>query len=236
MAYFKRQAPPDYVENAAVMTMAQLSFHYSASDEIIRRWNKEHGIVPKRTRRPDMPEDFPENAHLTNRELVELYPGTGTHHYHQWRKALGKQKGPKKPEEYIPKDFTAKIGAMLRSEAAQHFGVSNTTIKSWCDKTGVHHKVYDERHKRVALRIKKAKERQERMRPNPHDIYSVAANILRRERFIVSPCNKDGNYHQCGNYWRVGNIMVTSEELLERAKRHDKGGLLEQAGVQTHRV
>jgi transposase len=236
MEYKKRPAPDDFIQKCEEMTLEQITFHYVVGVNTIRRWSDETGSKPTRTKKPDMPVDFASKAHLPNKELVLLYPGTGTHHYHQWRKTLGMSKGPKKPEDYIPKDFAQVVPSLLRSEAAQHYGVSTTTIKSWCDKSGIHHKVYDERHKKMAVRLKKAKERQERMRPNPHDIYSVAANILRRQRFIVSPCNSKGEYHQCGNHWRVGNNMLTSEELLIRAKRHDKDGLLEQAGVQTDRI
>lgn len=68
---------------------------------------------------------------------------------------------------------------------------------------------------------------EERAKPNNETrrssiVYDIAANTLRRERFLVNPCTQYGKYSVNGKFWRVGRNILTPDELLEKAARYDK--------------
>ena len=119
----------------------------------------------------------------------------------------------------IPTDFADKARVMTKAELQKHYGVRwNGTIDRWLKDVGVQAKQY----------IPKANPIHAMGRPKPSfqvtkqkDDYEVAADTLRRQRFLVNRCNQDGSYNLTGLYWRVGRNVITASELIQKASRYE---------------
>jgi len=119
----------------------------------------------------------------------------------------------------IPDDFAQMARGMTRAELQRHYGVKwSGTIERWLKDVGVEPKQY----------IAKANPIHAMGRPKPSfqvskqkDDYEVAADTLRRQRFLVNRCNQDGSYNLTGKYWRVGRNVITASELIEKAARYE---------------
>lgn len=51
-------------------------------------------------------------------------------------------------------------------------------------------------------------------------MFDEAADALRRERFVVFRCDDRGRADQKGEFWRLGNTLLTPDELLQRAEKY----------------
>ncbi len=58
------------------------------------------------------------------------------------------------------------------------------------------------------------------LRIRASSIYDEAAGVIQRERFAVYRCEDNGKANPNGKFWRVGNVVLTPDELLERAERY----------------
>lgn len=54
----------------------------------------------------------------------------------------------------------------------------------------------------------------------PRSIWDDAADVLRSERWIVYRCDEKGSANPKGMYWRMGNVILTPDDLLMRADRY----------------
>lgn len=50
----------------------------------------------------------------------------------------------------------------------------------------------------------------------------AAVGNLRRNGWIVHLCNERGAYDPKGKLWRVGNLVLTEDQLIERAAKYER--------------
>lgn len=119
----------------------------------------------------------------------------------------------------IPSDFAQMAAVMTKADLQKHYRVMwSGTIDRWLKDTGTQAKQY----------IPKANPIHAMGRPKPSfqlskqkNDYEVAADTLRRQRFLVNRCNEDGSYNLNGKYWRVGRNVITADELMHKASRYE---------------
>ncbi len=58
------------------------------------------------------------------------------------------------------------------------------------------------------------------IRDKPRSIWDDAADVLRAERWAVFRCDEKGKADQKGRYWRAGMVILTPDDLLQRADRY----------------
>lgn len=123
---------------------------------------------------------------------------------------------PPAPRRPVPDCFKERVRISYLNDLSRYYKASEKTVRRWLAEVGM------KPGKSVARRgLDKAG------RPYvasvsgfaSKSIYDEAADTLRRERWIVYRCTHKGAYLKKGNYWRVGNLVITPEELLERAER-----------------
>lgn len=51
-------------------------------------------------------------------------------------------------------------------------------------------------------------------------MFDYAADVIRAERYAVFRCREAGAYDENGEFWRVGNGVLTPDQLLQRADRY----------------
>ncbi len=119
---------------------------------------------------------------------------------------------PKRP---APIDFAEFANGKERSVLAAHYRASWGTINRWLDETSVE-AVVRPTGTREKLKIVPA--------PLPRATalqFDVAADTLRRNRWVVYRCDDRGKFCEQGNFWRVGNVVCDESELLHRAARYE---------------
>lgn len=191
LAVRRKEQPADFAELCDTMTRTLLAKHYGVSYGTLLRWFDEHSSRLKRT---------------------GFYRG---HH--------------KRP---VPDDFAQLAPTMTHTKLRQHYGVDGTALRRWLAEAGVSPAVYvarrrpDTAERNRERRKGKAPARYHRgpqvvamdsRRWSPVDL---AADVLRRERWVVYRCDEKGVAKPEGLFWRVGNVVCDGDELLARAARY----------------
>lgn len=217
--------PDDFAEMATHMTVDEAALHYRVNKDIIKRWRKEAGIVKQVGPKVVMPEDFEQNAHMTIEELAFHYPLIPKHYFSSWRKKLGIKARTRSRHTKIPADFAEIAPKITRNQACQRYGVGGKTVRLWEQSTGSFCMSADiARQERAAAKMRPVK-----LSSAKAEICEKAMSLLRKERWIVFPCNADGAFEHCNTHWRVGRLVLTFEEMILKAKRYDKQGILSDA-------
>ena len=184
-----RAIPADFAAVAPTMNCHVLTIHYKARPDVIHRWAKEAGVTLLAGR---VPRQVPPN----------------------WAELCA--------------DNTA---TAIKRQLVCDYG----TIRRWARETGIFPKPAPKGPQLGSARqAKRPPTRAFPSRPgNPdwyakgtfqHDnrtktIWDDAADVLRAERWAVHRCSDKGRYDEKGRFWRVGNVVVTPDELLQRAER-----------------
>jgi choline dehydrogenase-like flavoprotein len=122
----------------------------------------------------------------------------------------------------VPIDFMAVAPTLLKKDLIAHYGTHQTVVNRWLRETGAHTK------SRWADDVKPPPPpRQRQVRPpiTPRPAApktgraEEAAQYLRRYTFVFR-CHSGGCAAQNGLFWRYGNTVLTTAELIARAKRH----------------
>ena len=115
----------------------------------------------------------------------------------------------------MPADFELVAPGKSKNQLMQIYRTSYPALGRWLDQAGISATSYV-RPKRAAVPAARANLPVQRNRT----LHDFAADALRRERFMVNPCNDKGGYDRGGQYWRVGYSILTPDELLVRAAKY----------------
>lgn len=115
-----------------------------------------------------------------------------------------------------PADFTTIAPSKTKTGLMAHYTATAPVIQRWLDESGVSASRYVPSGN---SRIGKAHSLPAFVKVK--SFYDEAADTLRRERFVVYRCDERGRYAERSDLWRVGNRVLTGDELLERAARYE---------------
>lgn len=168
-----------------------------------------------------VPDDFLQVAPGKTQNWLKQHYRTSTKCVVRWQNETGveKSKGtppPPKPKREAPEDLAEVARSRYLHEIIKYYRTSEKVLRRWMRETGI------KPGKRLAKNtleragqpwVSKLTDMRQK------NIYDEAADELRRHRWIVYRCTHKGVYARKGGYWRVGQIVCTPEELLERADR-----------------
>lgn len=158
--------------------------------------------------RRSIPSDYAEmRAKYSARRLCSHYGAGGTT-IARWDREIGLVSN--RPKMPAPPDFLESAPFMSKVEMRRKWAVSKTTLERWLADAGIRPQVRKTVFNstwRAALPIVQR-----------HTEYDLAADYLRKFG-PVSKCHKSGEWSLSGEFYRVGAIVRTKDELLEMAAR-----------------
>lgn len=224
-----RSIPDDFAEVALRLerSTGRIQGHYGAGQATVTRWMREAGIPMRGDNKRLIPADFTEVAPTMCVNALAKHYRADDKTIKRWLSqtgicaAQGNQGGRRGTPP--PLDF-AEIAPTLGLVAlSKHYGISHKTIKRWMNETGVkakphvpHERSQPKRKFNRVVRIRPGDFQISRTRVTT--IYEDAANVLRAYTAVYR-CNERGGFDVKGKFWRAGNIILTPDELLERAAR-----------------
>lgn len=175
-----------------------------------------------------VPADFAEKAAtMCAMKLADHYR-CGRLTMNRWIAETGIQ--PAAPVRFrpVPADFATLAPNMTKVDLARHYGCARETVRRWLKESGVQSLVFD----RVPPPVNPPR-RLGNVVPTRgksglfhgvkvSSIYDEAAATLQRERWVVYRSDEDGKANGSGRFWRMGNLVVTPDELLRRAARYER--------------
>ena len=223
MSRYRRPMPDDFAEVSTKLSVRAMRGHYVAGEHTIVRWLREIG---KRRGGPPrsmpVPDDFVELAAKHHAEHLKRHYDVSGNVIARWVRMSGVKpvSGTKRSP---PADFAEVAPTMTRSAMLRHYRADIRTINRWCEETGVQARQWIKNNPPRSWRTDMSPTRSRvgagLQITRTVSIYDLAADTLRRERWAVYRCTEKGKADFKGNFWRVGNIVCTPEELLERAAR-----------------
>lgn len=205
-------------------------------------WNAYCRTYHKDTKGPEKrvpvppPHDLREMAKAMNKTMLRQHYGIGEDRLETWLRETGvvPAKGLCIRRRHLPDDFAEIAPSMSQMALSKLYKVDWTTIKRWKEEAGVETMDPNELRRRNLRR-----EPQQNNRLPSHSfvfkgssaipvvrdsrlftLYDQAADELRRNRWAVHRCDDRGRYCEKGKLWRVGNVICTPDELLQRAARY----------------
>lgn len=169
-----------------------------------------------------IPHDFLQMHEAMPRYKLATHYRASTRTVQQWIKKLRIERhsrGAAWNRREVPHDWVSLAPTMLKSELAEHYRASTIVMDRWIEETGVQPKPYVRKGDANSI-CKMGRGTRKLAEVRLKSIYDEAADVLRRERFIVSRCNEKGVFDHAGEYWRVGWTVCTGDELLQRAARY----------------
>jgi hypothetical protein len=137
--------------------------------------------------------------------------------------------GEKAVKRPAPDDFAARHAEMSIVKLAKHYQASPTAVMRWVQETGIGraagvkiaHAVQFAKSKASFGTIVSAGSRTGAIDRPRRDVSRAgqAADYLRHFGPVVR-CDERGRYAENGTYWRRGSIVLTAEEVIERAERN----------------
>lgn len=233
-----RPMPADFAEVAHRLERrtGEIQTHYKAGQATVYRWFAEAGIPLLGSNRRPVPNDFAQVAPTLCLSALSKHYQTSDMVVRRWCKNTGinparaTNRGGKAPRP-APADFARVAPTMSINALSAHYKINARGIKRWIEETGVASKPYiasppKPRERRVSnpgAMSKMGRVNGSKLAPiRVKSIYDEAADVLRRERFLVNRCNERGGYDPQGKFWRVGWSTCTPDELLVRAARYER--------------
>lgn len=223
-----RPIPEDFAALAPTMFEDDLRRHYAVGSVALRRWINDAGIKTLGSQPAPIPEGFAEAAKTCSRaKLGEMF-GLGRKGVASLLERLGIEAATyTTPATPIPDDFTDVAQTLRVMELVDHYGVTKSVVTRWLKVSGISAAKHKPQPKPQPKRQVQPPPRgmrlqQHKTRPSffPTRNYSpteAAADVL-RSRVPVYRCDAIGRYQQSGDWWRVGNAVVDSDELIARAE------------------
>lgn len=222
-----RPMPDGFAQVAYEYGLKQLARQFNAGQVVIIRWRNELGSADPRKISDDPPTDLKQLIGKLNKTQLQKHYGVGESRLNKWLKAAGISSVPRlyPHRRIVPADFAEVAPTMPQTALARHYKADWTTIKRWCDEAGVSPAVPDfswnvNRSPIRSVRNMTWKAPVVRYDARQITMYDEAADTLRRERFVVFRCGPTGKYLEKGLHWRVGNVVCTPDELLQRAAKY----------------
>lgn len=184
------------------------------------------------SRRRPMPADFPQVApHLRFNALLDRYKA-GASAVYRWLKEAGVECQHGQKLRPVPADFAEQCAELTKVQLQAHYRAHSDCVRRWLTEAGLSAKSYV-----APARPEKCRAALPKSSPRPQilnqmgqrnlvlrdarikSIWDEAADTLRAERWTVFRSNERGAYCEKGQHWRVGNVVITPDELLLRAER-----------------
>lgn len=228
MSRYKRPMPDDFAEVSAKQSVKAMRSHYIAGERTITRWlaeiGKSRGGPP---RSMPVPDDYAELAAKYHAEHLKRHYDVSGNVIERWTRDSGIKpvSGVKRAP---PADFAQVAPTMTRSAMMGHYKADIRTITRWCEETGVQARQWANntppppRSWRPNMSPTRSRVDYGLSITRTISIYDQAADTLRRERWAVYRCTEKGRQDEAGTFWRVGNVVCTPAELLERAARAER--------------
>lgn len=171
-----------------------------------------------------MPYDFHEmSKRLVTRENLMNHYQCGWNAVRRWLAELGEPIRPSKNGKPIPANWEKIAPTMHKAALQDYYNVHPSVINRWIALTGVEvgappkPKVPQRNHFSLAPTGGRGLQY---IPTRTYGIHDMAADEIRRQRFAVHRCDERGRYQEDGPMWRVGIMVLTPDELLERAERY----------------
>lgn len=134
----------------------------------------------------------------------------------------------------VPDQWAELCAAHTIAELVVKLDADRKVIMRWAAETGIEPKPYVRkgRNTRADSRFFHRKTKQAknlgqmggglvvRHDNRARSIFDDAADVLRVERWIVYRCDEKGRANPKGMYWRLGQVILTPDELLMRADKY----------------
>lgn len=219
-----RPMPADFAE-VAWLSQSYLCPRYKTGSETIARWRRELGGEDPRKAMLQPPADFVEQAGHRNLTQLCAHYHVGERRVKSWAKRAGVQIKLylSLARRGVPDDFAECAAMMSRRALCRYYRAEIETVKRWLSETGINAMVYvppqpTPRNPRPFVFGGHARTRQTSdMRQT--SMFDEAADTLRRH-FVVFRCDDRGRADQKGEFWRLGNTLLTPDELLQRAEKY----------------
>ena len=182
-----------------------------------------------------LPDDFMTVAPTMAIKDLQRHYATNHRTIKRWFRQSGAQHcNPHKHTQEVPADFADNAKVLTITQLRKHYGGGHKKIERWLNLLGI------EPLRAVHPGPKKRADTPQRHRPATHNInrmgtsyigivdrgirtrsiHDEAADVLRRERWVVYRSTDKGRADHKGEFWRVGNTVLTPDELLQRAERY----------------
>lgn len=216
-----RPMPENFAENAW-LPHKELTQRYNAGGDTISRWRKELGGENPRSA---IPADFAEQVDRSNLSQLMTHYCVGEQRIKSWAKRAGIQikMNLNSRRRAMPDDFADMAPTMPKNGLMKHYRADITTIRRWIEESGVDAMVYTPpppppRQARGFVFGGHARNQITRDLRQV-TMYDEAADVL-RHHFVVFRCDERGRADQKGEHWRLGNTLLTPDDLLQRADRY----------------
>lgn len=219
-----RERPADFdMMLARLKTTSALAKHYQAGWSCLARW-----LDRPQTRALPPPDDIAERAATMHLEALARHYGVLPNKVKRWCLIAGVTPATARASTYaIPDDFAEIAPATSQVLLAAQYGVARSVIRRWCQVVGVQTcgQGLTPRQRRLPRptldRMGKAWTFSQSAKP-VRTIYDEAAATLQSERFIVYRADERGRADPKSELWRVGNTVLTGDELLAKAHRFER--------------
>jgi len=198
-------------------------------------WNAYCRTYHKDTKGPEKrvpvppPHDLREMAKAMNKTMLRQHYGVGENRLEAWLRETGvvPARGLCIRRRHLPDDFADVAPTMTQAALTRHYKVDWTTIKRWKEESGVEtlspnevrrqNLQYSNRQPSHSFAFKGSAVIPVVRDNRAFTIYDAAADVLRRYAACFR-CDERGRADLKGKLWRLGNIVISPEELLERAE------------------
>lgn len=185
-----------------------------------------------------VPPDFVARAPWPSAKAIRRAYGVSDRAANRWLRETGltvNSKGGRRPGT-IPADFAELAQDMHAAALARHYRAKEDTIRRWLRRLGIKAKKYDfsVEMKRLWDERLPGREPKKPKRRHPVPLLIPALKLPERDGSIggraaehlrkwapTYRCDETGHADPKGDYWRYGNVVISTTELLARA--HAKG-------------
>jgi hypothetical protein len=231
---YQRPAPKDFADHASLIGLGQLRVMYKCSDVTVRRWFAETGVPRPKLGGGLKLKQRPADFAVGNKRYVTLarQHGVSLDVIKRWCDELGSERI--RASDDIPEDFAERWKVAGTATMAIHYKRSQKTICAWARKSGLI------RPKGMKVKVREKAPPAPKQRPVAtaanralgHSVTRIvtpsrgygdeAANFLQSNRgggWVVFRSDENGRQDITGKFWRVGRVVCTDAELVERAER-----------------
>lgn len=220
-----RPMPADFADNAW-LGMRELKVKYRSCFRTIARWRAELGGSDPRDPLANPPADFAAMAAKSNKTMLKQHYGVGDDRLRTWLRVSGIPAASPQftKRRQAPDDLAELARTMTVTQIANHYRCYWGTAKRWLEEAGIEAGAASQpvpakgASGGFVFRGHAAVRQARDMRM--YSVHDQAADVLRRERFVVFRCDERGRADQKGAHWRIGNTLLTPDELLARADKY----------------
>ena len=212
----RRKIPDDFATVAPVNTRDQMMSIYRCSPSTLARWLAETGITPGKTSQTflPVPADFAKLAPTMMRKDLKAHYRVAHDTLSRWyREANAAKKCP--AQRSVPEDFADRAAKMTKTGLVDFYKTGRGTVERWVKETGVRPLLFNPHVGHPGM-WRTRNNITPFMNRRPASIFDDAADILRRFGPVYR-CTEKGVGDHAGKFWRIGNVVVTPDELLQRA-------------------